>query len=350
MSPDQILHLNPVAAGLKERPNESFNPVSICTALKSSFLIPVRIPGTRMLQSYLEVCIVNNPIFSNRILSRIFLILMVFIILGGSVLAKETDPIPQPLTGTQTAEIISKLYKHLGPELGQSFVESNVVLTIAGARGYTEMYVDYPEAGDSEKFIELNEVLKGTPISVSPIIMKGLENSLTVSFENLKGYEVISRSTKLEGIVPFYADEGREGLKKWWNTCFENLEKNGNFSSKEDRRMLMEGIRYGYPDRAIMDFIDWINTGRKKYHSFSNIPYSSLYSCAEPNFCYYPESEDDEGIRSTVALWGEILREFYRTPFCRELETNPEFIKARLEAKKKHDRYMKEKWKKIAED
>ena len=284
----------------------------------------------------------NIITFSKRKLSVITIAILMVLSFTGALSAKETNPIPTPLTGEQTAEIIGKLYDKLGPESGEALVEPNLVLTIAGARGHTEFFVDFPEAGDIEKFMALNEVLKGTPIKIK--CNKFQDGLLAVSFENLKGYERISRLTKLEGITPFFAGEGWEGLEKWRKGCLENLEKSGKFPSEKNRMIVMSGIRYGYPDQAVRDFIDWINTGRKKYLADSDIPYSSLYSCAEPNFTYYPESEDDEGIRSTVALWGKILREFYGTPFCRNLETNPDFIKARLEAKKKHDKYMKVKW------
>ncbi len=284
----------------------------------------------------------NIIAFSKRKLSVIAIAILMVIFFTGALSAKETNPIPTPLTGEQTAEIINKMYDKLGPESGQVLVESNVVLTIAGARGHTGFYVNFPEAGDIEKFMGLNEVLKGTPIKIE--CHKFNDNLLAVCIKNLKGYERISRLTKLEGITPFFADEGWEGLEKWRKRCLENLEKSGKLPSEENRMIVMDGIRYGYPDQAVRDFLDWINTDRKKYTADSDIPYSSLYSCAQPNFIYYPESEDDEGIRSTVALWGKILREFYQTPFCRELETDTEFIKARLEAKKKLDKYIKAKW------
>ena len=282
----------------------------------------------------------------NKSLTRILIILMLVLFLSPTLQCQENKPIPEPLSALQTAEIISRLYKKLGPERGARLVESNVVLTIAGARGCTGFHINDPKPDEEEIWQSSNDELKGTFIKIRPIRSKD-QPIVMISIENLKGYERSSRLTKLDGITPFYASLGWEGYRKWDKKLWDYMEKDKDKYSKTYTAQVISGINYGYPDKAILDFIDWLDTGRKKFIADSEIPYSKMYNCAEPNFCFYPESEDDEGIRKTVDHWGEILRDFYRSDWHSKLERDPEFKKARLEIKKKHDKFIKNKfWKK----
>ncbi len=81
----------------------------------------------------------------------------------------ETDTIliPEPLTGAETADIVSEIYSAAGPRLGSRFVESNIVLTLAGARGQTEFYLPEPTTEDRKSIEALNDILEKKGLKMS---------------------------------------------------------------------------------------------------------------------------------------------------------------------------------------
>lgn len=55
----------------------------------------------------------------------------------------ETDSIlfsPEILSSSDLAKLITEIYTVAGARIGSYFVEANIVLTLAGARGQTEFF------------------------------------------------------------------------------------------------------------------------------------------------------------------------------------------------------------------
>jgi uncharacterized protein len=238
------------------------------------------------------------------------------------------SPPPEPLSGLETSLIVKEIYDRLGPRLGTYFVEANIVLTLAGARGFTEFYIDYPRAEDDNALQALNNTLephglrvsRGLPIYDGAVSMVGIES--------LRGFERVSKLTRFPCYCsPFEARSGWDGLREWSAQAHKRADQEG--LTKDDMMNITFGVRYGYPDIAIKDFLAWIASSRKIPTMDSSIPFVKRYSCAEPNFLFLPDHRGDPTIRATIDLFGTILRDFYGSPWHRERERDPIFLAAR---------------------
>jgi hypothetical protein len=235
--------------------------------------------------------------------------------------------IPDLLSGAETSRIIASLYDRIGPHCGSLFVEPNVVLTIAGARGHTEFFVEDPQPGDEDDLKGLNEILEPLGMEIPSACELPNSKMLCVSLENLRGYERVSKLTRIPIFQPYEASSGWSGWRAWHETVWKNSDRRG--LSLDDHWNTIAGMTYGYPDRAIRDFNDWLASGRKIEVVFSDVPYAKTYRCAQPNFLYRPEHADDPSIRATLETWGAALRDFYDSPWHRAIAQDPEFLAAR---------------------
>lgn len=253
----------------------------------------------------------------------------------------DTSLIPEPLTGAETANIVSELYSAAGPRLGSILVESYIVLTLAGARGQTEFFLSEPTIEDRKAIEALNDILlrKGLKMTdyqtfVSP--SNGKE-TLMIDLESLRGYARVSRLTKIPGIKPFDESTGWNGLKTWIHESYESMEQaqaQGKIPyTEEDVQHIFTGVIKGYPDIATYDICKWSNDGRKYEIDETDIAHVSLYRGAEPNFSFLPEHANDPSIKDTVNKWGKLLGEFYATPWHEKIKTDPNFVAARSQHK-----------------
>lgn len=246
--------------------------------------------------------------------------------------------VPEPLSGIETAEIVSQAYEHVDPRIGSILVESNVVLTLAGARGFTEFYISDPIPEDFPQINSINKVLARKGMRMRPhdeifaASSDGQQNRI-VGVENLQGYEYSSRLSSIPEVIPFDASSGWAGLETWWgavNDAIISVEDFGGLNiSREHRTNILAALRYGYPDQAIFDYCDWLEGGRKKRKVRAEIPHAWIYKSAQPLFSYYPEHFDDYGICRTIEEWNKILGEFYNSPWHQNIKENPSFLSER---------------------
>jgi len=268
-----------------------------------------------------------------------FFLLLVLLMATTKVEVESLTAIQEPLKGEKTVEIIAQIYEFLGPRLGCEFVESNVILTIAGARGAAGLRYYYPESDDYNKLQALNEIVKQWNIRIKTS-GDDEKNKMGVRIDNLYGYELIIRQTKIHFIKPFNASEGWDGFDAWDNAMRELIESQKDRKKQVELDNAYQGVIFGYPDLAIADFQQWIFTDNRMYMAKSDIPYSHLYNCAEPNFEYFPEHEKDPAIRDTIKKWGTILTDFYQSSWHLKLAKDPAFQEARLHNKINDDRYF----------
>jgi len=280
-----------------------------------------------------------------RIMALTFVTIVFFCSLPCIVAPAGNRP-PEPLSGLETSKIVKEIYDSLGPRLGSYFVESNVVLTIAGARGHTEFYIDYPRPDDDEKLRSLNGMLepRGLKISRGTAIHDG--TLLMVGIESLKGYERVSKLTAFSFYRPFDASQGWDGLDEWSVELNKRARQEG--ISDDDLLNITCGVRYGYPDIAIRDFLSWLASSKELKYVTSSIPFAGRYKCAEPNFIFLPEHRNNAAIKSTVDLCGTILRDFYDSPWHREREKDPVFLAARAENDANREKSLKERVRKAS--
>ena len=245
--------------------------------------------------------------------------------------------IPEPLSGEETAAVIADLYDLAGPRLGAAFVEANIVLTIAGARGQTDFLIHDPREEDRETIKKMDEALKSRGMSmrtVGGVINRPNErDTLRVHLRNLRGYERVSKLTRIPGILPFEASTGWEEFYEWNKQCSSNLEElsaTGKLPFPESEiDDVRGGVYMGYPDQAIYDVVEWSGKNTQSPIKDSAIPHVALYGGAEPNFLYRPDHENDPGIKQTVSEWGKILENFYTSPWHTNIKNNPQFVEAR---------------------
>lgn len=226
-------------------------------------------------------------------------------------------PIPEPLSGAETAELVSQMYEIVGPRVGPLLVEANIVLTLAGARGQTEFFISNPQKEDWTKIDEINKWLatKGISFDAQEDAFKSPSDgkeTLMVSIDNLRGYERMSKKTKIPGIRPYEASSCWEGLDKWRFSTFYSLEKaqtEGKISyPADDIPHIFAGVAKGYPDQAIYDAMDWGLQDRQSPTVDTDIQFVSLYGGAEPNFMYHPDHSGDLAIKETISMWGKVIR------------------------------------------
>ncbi|MDQ7825156.1 MAG: DNA-binding protein [Candidatus Eremiobacteraeota bacterium] len=253
---------------------------------------------------------------------------------------------PAPLSGRETSKIVAEIYNRLGPRLGSYFVEANIVLTLAGARGFTEFFVAYPRPGDDKVLQSLNTMLAPRGLRIGKGIPLPGCSCMMVGIESLHGFERISRLTGFSVYTPFEASSGWEALKSWNAQVFKRAQEQG--LKIDDIQDISSGIRYGYPDIAIKDFLEWRASSRKIPMVDSDIPFVKRYQCAEPNFSLKPEHRDDPDVKATVSLFGTILKDFYGSPWHRERESDPIFLAARKANDDAHEQMLEERAKNAA--
>ena len=247
--------------------------------------------------------------------------------------------VPEPLSGSETAEIISSLYDSAGPRVGAHLVEANSVLTFAGVRGQTEFFIKNPTSEDRESIVKANETVATKGIRIRSV-GKDLNDPegksiLMVNVGSLRGHERVSLLTKLPGVKPFNSGSGWEGFAKWnseLGRAIDTAQKDRLLpAGKEFSSDIHSGIHKGYPDQAILDFCDWLSKGRKPRVIIPDMPLLNLYEGALPLFYFYPEHQYYPNIQSTTQSWNRVLEDFYSSNWHEDIKNNPEFIRARQE-------------------
>lgn len=250
-----------------------------------------------------------------------------------------TENIPEMLSGQETAAIVEELYDIAGPRIGSQFVESNIVLTLAGARGQTEFFIKNPQTGDRAIINKINEELLKKGMKIYPVGEVNTETTdgsefQTVNLMNLHGFERSSKLSHIPGIIPFDSSTGWDGFQQWNSETFsrmKELAKQGQFPFPESKiHSVVAGVKKGYPDQAIYDAVEWwgIND-RQSPITDSDIKHVSLYHGAEPNFLYRPDHKNNPDIQQVISNWGDMLENFYNTPWHQQIKTDQQFIQAR---------------------
>lgn len=244
---------------------------------------------------------------------------------------------PEPLTAPETTQIISSMYDIAGPRVGSFLVEANNVLTIAGARGQTEFYIFSPIEEDQAAVSRLDNTFKSQGISFSTtkvIKRQDKPDFIIVNLESLKGFERVSKTTKIPGVIPYDSKSGWDGLKEWeykvWGNLVAEQEKGTIPFPLDEIADIFTGIKKGYPDQAIYDATEWWGLNdRKTPIEDTHIPYVKKYRGAEPNFAYRPDHAHDPSIQATVQSWGKILEDFYNQPWHKTVSEDQNFVNMR---------------------
>ncbi|MFA6437382.1 MAG: hypothetical protein WC242_04420 [Candidatus Paceibacterota bacterium] len=244
------------------------------------------------------------------------------------------------LTGIETAELASKVYEILGAELGCRLAEPNLILLISGMKGHTDIPWVKLDKERIEKLEQVNAQLENLGLRIYyPETLEEESEITSLSIVNFKGIERKSRMTKIPCVPPYESilgDEPKEWLKKLTNSLKEAQEA-GKIPKEVNVEILAEGIIFGYPDQAILDYEKCRREGKidddlLDADILSSAPETTEYKGAVPEFCYYPEHKDDHEIIEYITKAREILGSFYQTDWFKELSQGQEFQKSRQES------------------
>ncbi|MCH7640847.1 hypothetical protein IID22_01440 [Patescibacteria group bacterium] len=249
-----------------------------------------------------------------------------------------------PLTGERVASITEDLYQRVPPIVGAHLVESNIVINIAGLKGYTEFIVRIPTEDNleviDEAVIRLNqgsekERLRFSAVGdVFELPGRKKQKALSIGMQNLSGFELVSQKSQLPGVYPFNRFNGFDGLRSWKIATAKAIQKSqeeGLIPKQFDSSHMQVGLYLGYPDTALLDFADWLANNRERQLQRSDIPFTGIYQEAEHNFYFYPEHSQDPTILESIRNASEILREFYESDWHQEVSQDPSFTNEREE-------------------
>lgn len=223
----------------------------------------------------------------------------------------------EQLKGEQVAGFVEEVLENYPFEITQHLIDSNVVLTLAGMKGQTEFYLDEPDPEQERVLIERIGDLSCDLCRISPylfmrvagVFVSASDNKRTIMTEviNLEALEEWVLKTKFRNLPPFDKSEGLEGYDNWRTMI---LQKYGDESVESE---VATGVRRGYPDQAIADFIHWYKTGCEKDMLGAEILYAGIYQEAGPIYSFYPESASDPEIVDNVKKSSAVLEGFYES-------------------------------------
>lgn len=256
----------------------------------------------------------------------------------------------EPLSGKETAEIISNLYGITGPKVGCRLVEANVVLAVAGLKSLADISWLQLDESEQEQLKNADKTAKqyGITFFYNPTVDQ-------LAIGSLKGLERKTKTTKIPGVPIFDSRQQFEGFARWlksFDSSLESAKAAGLLSTETNLEIIYEGIRLGYPDQAILDFEEWLRSNS----DYSNLDTSNILS-GDPNalklssnvceFDFYPQHADDPGIVEYVKTARKILEEFYQSKWFQKLKCDQSFLEARKAAEaiaRAGQKEKKERW------
>lgn len=287
-------------------------------------------------------------ILKGFLMKKIYQIILAWVSVGLLVLLLSKkyalEDIAQPLNSYQTAQLISKLYKELGPRIGSHLVEPNVVITFAGLRGsgnFLMLNLTNTEMNNIEK---LNQ--KINKLGIRFLVYIDVEHKITdITIHNLKGIEYLSKVSKLPFVKPFDWTRGFDGASLWLNDVRNKAEKYFNIKTEDNLSIealnhLIIGLLLGYPDQALLDLYN-VNI-RKNLDVLvpSEIPYANYYDNPQPNFSHLPEHKNEESIVKIKKSWGHLLKDFYTSSWHKSIAKDPYFRQVRKAEEKAHQEWF----------
>lgn len=242
------------------------------------------------------------------------------------------------IIGDLTASKSFNAFGELHPDAGLALFSPNVILAMAGMKPltYFPLY-DASKAdidGVKQQFKKLAPSLGLHIFSVEHINVERTYQQDFIHIVNFPALQRVTHQTTIPDILPFTIREQSDGdalsaqFDKWYeemdNRFSRPLSENSRFSAKH----LLNGVLYGYPDRAIRDYI------HNLVHAAHNliltvIPFTEdYYHPFSVNFQIYPNHRRETSIFKYITTAGSVLRGFYRNPLCEALLNRRDYKEA----------------------
>ena len=232
------------------------------------------------------------------------------------------------LTGQETADRIEEMYGLLDCDAAARLIEPSNALAVAGLKGINYLYGFPLDKQEHDRLSSINEkiVPQGLELWINTPKGEDIEN-LSGTLTSLRGYAYKSLHSQkilpLVGIAPYSIDQGFEGLREWArdkDVAIMTAVEQGTLPQIDSPYIIYEGIDLGYPDQAIIDFVDWCKTHKPTVEAdiLSAHKLADKYHGPVPEFDYYPESAQDPEIVEYIANARRILKDFYDTPWVQK--------------------------------
>jgi len=261
--------------------------------------------------------------------------------------------IPPLRSGNEVARLIEE-WSHIVPEPLQHILrQSTVALTVAGLKPFTFTHVDV-EKGDELETVKsgidaLNTISNEQGLGLVWWLSDEIEKSasdgiefLEIHLKNLLAYERVSKTSQLPGVAEYEVSRGEDGLHDWYKNTRSGLQeaqKQGLLPQGEKAvGIMMQGLYFGYPDQAILDFTNWyMKKGEHSELTDSDMKFTRMYKEPVPDFDYYSEHSDDTAIQAYKKEAEQILKDFYGSPWHRTASNRP----TRLASAEEIERYQR---------
>lgn len=259
---------------------------------------------------------------------------------------------PRPVD--ETVKIISEIHDLLPPELGNLFIVPNVVLAVAGMKGYADIHWATHDKKEAAAHIDsLNQHLSqyGIVVNYNADFENDEDSYFGLSMMSYRGFEY--SSSRLEAfrkrfrVRGFDSSTGSEGFTQWNTDLHKALKeavKKGELTNI-GAGIYSQGIHLGYPEKAIEDFENCYRTAEihkdlVEADILSVHPLAEKYHGPIPVYDYYPDSANDQGILENIASARDVLQGFYTSEWMQSLSIDPLFLKTHESEEKKWDEYL----------
>ena len=238
----------------------------------------------------------------------------------------------EPRSVEETVQIVKRTCDGLDQGLGTLLVRPDAVLAIAGIKGMS----DALHQPINDKALALRQIDNLNPqLNESGVVLSSnrrLDNPQLGLFIGRSTLGLKYKTSRLNilkekyGLKEFDSSLGVSGVNQWLDALDDSLNTlvSEGVLTRDDAIIIDQGIALGYPDRAIMDFVDWYKTGRKKELVEADI--LSVHPSAKqfggritPEFDYYATSATDPEIIENIQNSRRILSGFYESPAIKDL-------------------------------
>ena len=185
--------------------------------------------------------------------------------------------------------LYDKIYPVFGPSLGAHLVEANIVLTLAGARGYTEFFVRRSDYGGQEEICRINSVVRNLGVQLTHLEDRkfitsrdAMVNLSKISLESLVGYQAVFSEIRREPIFlrSIFSNESIDWSDKVrkverLHSAIKRAQAAGEIDKDYNSQDILRGLIFGYPLVAILDVE---NDARRRSvpDRFANCPYKKF--------------------------------------------------------------------------
>lgn len=228
-------------------------------------------------------------------------------------------------------------FSELHPDAGLALFEPNMILAMADMKPLTYFPLYDASQRDiadvKEQFKQLVPSLGLHVFDVEPIDLKRCKVDF-IHVVNFPALEGVTHQTTIANILPFTVGERSDGdaLSVQFDEWYEEMDKRFSQPLSENsvfsKKHLLNGVLYGYPDRAILDYVHALIHGAKNL-VLTVIPLTEdYYHPFSVNFQIYPNHIRETSIFTYIITAGSILRGFYKNPVCEDMLEHRDFQEA----------------------